>query len=95
VTNSVLHAHLGGDDAVLVELAFSDGRLAITVIDPGSDLVPHLLPVDPMPPHGFCLHLVNDLSTSWGVRRNPVPSRCGVSSPSGNPGPIQPTQPRP
>lgn len=72
VTNSVLHADLRTDDTVLVEIALGDDQLAITVTDPGSaDLVPRLLPPDPTRPHGFGLHLVNDISASWGVRRNP------------------------
>jgi anti-sigma regulatory factor (Ser/Thr protein kinase) len=71
VTNSVQHADLGTDDSVLVEIALGDDRLAITVTDPGSDVVPRLLPRDPMTPHGFGLHLVNDISTSWGVRSDP------------------------
>ena len=70
VTNSVMHAGLGADDTVLVEIALGDDRLAITVTDPGSDLVPRLVPRDPTRPHGFGLHLVNDISVSWGVCRN-------------------------
>ncbi len=71
VTNSVQHADLGANDTVLVEIALGDERLAIAVTDPGSDFVPRLLPRDPTRPHGFGLHLVNDISASWGVRRNP------------------------
>src|ERR1700692_2966885 len=71
VTNSVLHADLGADDMVQVEIVLGDDQLAITVTDPGSYLVPRLLPRDPTRPYGFGLHLVNDISTGWGVRRNP------------------------
>jgi two-component sensor histidine kinase len=68
VTNSVLHAELDADDTVLVELALDEDQLAITVTDPGSG-VPRLLRRDPGTSHGFGLRLVNDISTSWGVRR--------------------------
>jgi anti-sigma regulatory factor (Ser/Thr protein kinase) len=71
VGNSVLHAGLDADDIVLVELALGDDRLAITVSDPGSDLIPRLLPLDPTMPHGLGLHVVDDISSSWGTRRNP------------------------
>jgi anti-sigma regulatory factor (Ser/Thr protein kinase) len=71
VTNSVLHAELGADDIVLVEIALGKDRLGITVTDPGSDLVPRLLPLDPTRQGGFALRVVNDISSSWGVRRNP------------------------
>jgi anti-sigma regulatory factor (Ser/Thr protein kinase) len=71
VTNSVLHADLGAHDTVLVEIALGDDRLMITVTDPGSDFVPRLLPRDPTRPHGFGLHLVDDVAARWGVRRDP------------------------
>jgi anti-sigma regulatory factor (Ser/Thr protein kinase) len=71
VTNSVVHADLGADDTVLVEIAVGDDRLAITVTDPGSDFEPQLLPRDPTKAHGLGLYLVDDISASWGVRRNP------------------------
>jgi anti-sigma regulatory factor (Ser/Thr protein kinase) len=68
VTNSVVHADLGVEATVLVELAAADDRLTITVSDHGSDLLPRLLPWDPTTPHGLGLHLVDALSASWGVR---------------------------
>jgi anti-sigma regulatory factor (Ser/Thr protein kinase) len=71
VSNSVMHANLGADDTVLVEITVGDDRLAVTVTDPGSGLGPRLLPRDPVRPHGFGLHVVNDIAARWGVRRNP------------------------
>ena len=68
VTNSVVHAGLGSEDTVLVELAAAGDRLTITVTDHGSDLVPQLLPRDPSTPHGLGLHLVEALSDNWGFR---------------------------
>src|SRR6202035_4966212 len=62
VTKSVLHADLGPDETVLVEIALGADQLTITVTDPGSYLVPRLLPRDPARPSGFGLHLVNDIS---------------------------------
>ena len=79
VTNSVLHADLGADDTVLVEIALGDDQVTIAVTDPGSYLVPRLLPRDSTRPHGFGLRLVDDISTSWGSAAVPVPSRCGAS----------------
>jgi hypothetical protein len=40
------------------------------VTDPGSHHVPRLRPRDPTSPHGFGLHVVDEISSSWGVRRN-------------------------
>jgi two-component sensor histidine kinase len=71
VTNSLLHADLGVDDTVLVELALNEACLAITVTDPGSHGLPHLLPLDSGRPHGFGLRLLNDISSRWGVRLHP------------------------
>lgn len=70
VTNSVVHAALGADDTVLLEIAVND-RLAITVTDPGSESVPRVLARDATTPHGLGLYLVDRISASWGVRRNP------------------------
>jgi anti-sigma regulatory factor (Ser/Thr protein kinase) len=82
VTNSVLHAELDADAVVLVELDLGEDLLAIRVTDPGSDLVPRLLPLDPTSSHGFGLHVVDDISTSWelalgdfGPDRSQVPGR--------------------
>ena len=87
VTNSVLHADLDADDTVMVEIAVDDDRLAITVTDPGSALVPRLLPRDPTGPHGFGLHLVNDISAHWGVRRDPGTTQVWCELATGESGP--------
>jgi anti-sigma regulatory factor (Ser/Thr protein kinase) len=87
VTNSVQHADLGAEDTVLVELTLDVGRLAITVTDPGSDLVPRLLAPDPTTPRGFGLHLVDNVSTSWGVHRNPGALQVWCEFALGEPGP--------
>ncbi|HZO79913.1 MAG TPA: ATP-binding protein [Solirubrobacteraceae bacterium] len=85
VTNSVLHSELSADDTVLMEITVGDDRLAITVTDPGSDSVPRILPRDPARSHGFGLLLVDDISVSWGVRRNPGATQvwCELSLPQG------------
>lgn len=70
MTNSVVQADLGAEDTVLVDVAVSDDRLAITVADPGSNGRPRLLARDPMAAHGLGLHLVGDISASWGARSN-------------------------
>jgi anti-sigma regulatory factor (Ser/Thr protein kinase) len=71
VTNSVVHAKLGEEDTVLVEVTVLNDRLAITVTDPGSDLTPRLLPLDVAKANGLGLQLVDRLCLSWGVHRNP------------------------
>jgi anti-sigma regulatory factor (Ser/Thr protein kinase) len=83
VTNSVLHSDLSADGTVLIEITVGDDRLAITVTDPGSDSVPRILPRDPARSHGFGLLLVDDVSVSWGVRRNPGATQvwCELSLP--------------
>jgi anti-sigma regulatory factor (Ser/Thr protein kinase) len=70
VSNSVRYADLGADDTVLVEVALGDDQTAITVTDPGSDSMPHLLPWDLARPDGLGLRLVDRVSISWGVRRS-------------------------
>jgi anti-sigma regulatory factor (Ser/Thr protein kinase) len=90
VTNSVMHADLGADDTLLVEMAVGDDRLAITVTDPGSHLVPRLSPRDALTPHGFGLHLVNDISASWGVRRRAGGTQVWCELELGEPGPTRP-----
>jgi anti-sigma regulatory factor (Ser/Thr protein kinase) len=70
VTNSVLHAHVGVDQVVAVELTTVAERLRIVVSDAGAKLEPRLLPVDPTTPHGFGLRLVDEMSSAWGVVRD-------------------------
>jgi anti-sigma regulatory factor (Ser/Thr protein kinase) len=86
VANSVLHANVGEDDSLLVELAVTDGRLAIAVTDPGSDQTPRLLPRDPTKPKGLGLHLVDRISASWGVSRHPGATRVWCELALGEPG---------
>jgi anti-sigma regulatory factor (Ser/Thr protein kinase) len=80
VTNSVVHANLGEEDTVLVEVTILDDRLAITVTNPGSDLTPRLLPLDLTKANGLGLHLVDRVCLSWGVHRNPSATKvwCDV-----------------
>jgi anti-sigma regulatory factor (Ser/Thr protein kinase) len=69
VTNSVLHAEVGADRAILLELTALGDRLRIAVIDPGSHLEPRILPANPDVPGGFGLRLVHHMSSAWGVIR--------------------------
>jgi anti-sigma regulatory factor (Ser/Thr protein kinase) len=91
VTNSVLHADLSADDTVLIEITVSDDRLAITVTDPGSDSLPRVLSRDPTRSHGFGLLLVDDISVSWGVRRNPGATQVWCELALGDPDPSGPS----
>ncbi len=67
VTNSVLHAHVGADQTLTVELRTLDDRLRIAVIDQGSELKPRMVPADSQKSGGFGLFLVDTLAAAWGV----------------------------
>ncbi len=69
VTNSVIHAQVGTDRAILLELTALGDHLRIAVIDPGSQLEPRIRPTDPDVPGGFGLRLVHHMSSAWGVVR--------------------------
>lgn len=69
VANSVLHAHVDGDAALVLELTMLDDRLRIAVIDGGSALTPRLRAPDVDRPGGIGLRLVDELSAAWGVER--------------------------
>ena len=71
VTNSVVHANVGPNAALTVELVTLDDRLRIAVIDPGSRLRPCILPPDPETPGGLGLLLIDRLCEAWGVRQDP------------------------
>jgi len=70
VTNSVMHAHVGADQAILLELTALGDHLRIAVVDPGSPLEPRILPADPDRPGGCGLRIVHHMSSAWGVVRN-------------------------
>ena len=76
VTNSVLHADVGIDRAVSLEVALLGDNLRIAVSDPGSLRKPRLLPVDPAVPGGKGLQLVDRLCSAWGVTRDAVGTTC-------------------
>jgi anti-sigma regulatory factor (Ser/Thr protein kinase) len=67
VTNSVVHANVGPHRAVTVDVTTLDDRLQIAVTDPGSNLRPGVLPLDPETPGGVGLLLVDELCETWGV----------------------------
>lgn len=75
VTNSVIHARMGPYDSIDVDVALSDGRLRLTVVDDGGECVPHLVDPDPSRPGGKGLLVVERLSAAWGVERK----RSGVT----------------
>jgi anti-sigma regulatory factor (Ser/Thr protein kinase) len=72
VTNSVLHADVGPRGTLIVQLITLDDRLRISVIDPGSRLVPRLLPRDHERVGGAGLLIVDELSEAWGVARDGI-----------------------
>jgi anti-sigma regulatory factor (Ser/Thr protein kinase) len=69
VTNSVIHANVGHDQALCLQLTPLGDRLRIAVTDPGSELEPGLLPHDPAAPGGFGLRVVDQVSSAWGIVR--------------------------
>ena len=71
VTNSVVHANVGTDDLLMLEVTALGDHLRIAVIDPGSELEPRIRRGDPEMPGGFGLCLVERLSSAWGVERGP------------------------
>jgi anti-sigma regulatory factor (Ser/Thr protein kinase) len=70
VTNSLVHAGLGGEDSIVVRVARGAGTLRLEVRNPG--VVGEIASDggDRARGRGFGLELVTLLSTSWGVRRD-------------------------
>jgi len=67
VTNAVLHANMGPEDELELDVEISDDTLRVAVTDLGSGF-------DPMTPSpgdesGFGLYIVDRLSDRWGVER--------------------------
>jgi anti-sigma regulatory factor (Ser/Thr protein kinase) len=69
VTNSVRHADAPDDDIVDVELAVSPDGVRVEVGDGGSGFDATPRPTDHDDASGWGLHLVEELSSRWGVRR--------------------------
>ena len=77
VTNSVLHAHVGIDEVLGLEVAVLGDHLRISVIDSGSELEPRIRARDPEAlSGGYGLRLVDTLSSAWGVARGPAGTTC-------------------
>jgi anti-sigma regulatory factor (Ser/Thr protein kinase) len=70
VTNSVRHAHVG-TGMIDVEVSLLPSRLRLTVSDPGGESVPHVVGRDLDHGGGLGLFLVEALTSSWGVSREP------------------------
>jgi anti-sigma regulatory factor (Ser/Thr protein kinase) len=69
VTNSIGHADLSGDSSLRIAVQLSRGALRVEVRDPGSAGVIAPRQADRVNGGGFGLHLVELLSTRWGVNR--------------------------
>jgi anti-sigma regulatory factor (Ser/Thr protein kinase) len=76
VTNSVIHANVGIDQSLCLELTSFEDHLRIAVTDPGSQLEPHLRPADPAALGGLGLRLVDQLCSVWGVTRDAAGITC-------------------
>ena len=70
VTNSVVHANVGADQALCLQLTPRGDHLRIAVTDPGSELEPRLRPRDPDTPGGNGLRVVRMMASAWGVVRD-------------------------
>jgi anti-sigma regulatory factor (Ser/Thr protein kinase) len=68
VTNAVLHADMGPDDELELDVEISDATLNVAVTDLGSGFEP--LPPTPGDESGFGLYIVDRLSDRWGVDRD-------------------------
>lgn len=69
ITNAVLHARVGESERIELRVAPAEGRLRVTVTDPGADSVPTVQALDPTVPGGMGLFLVEQISQAWGVER--------------------------
>jgi anti-sigma regulatory factor (Ser/Thr protein kinase) len=69
VTNSVGHAGLSADSSLWIAVQLNRGALRVEVRDPGSPGVIAPGQADRVNGGGFGLHLVELLSTRWGVNR--------------------------
>jgi len=67
VTNAVLHANMGPDDELELDVEISDDALHVAVIDLGSGFDPAI--PTPGDESGFGLYIVDRLSDRWGVER--------------------------
>lgn len=72
VSNSVVHANVGPDQELTVQLTLLDDRLRIVVIDRGSNARPRMLPRAPETPGGLGLVVVDELCETWGVGHDGV-----------------------
>lgn len=68
VTNAVLHAEIGPDDELRLDVVVGDDLLRVTVTDTGRGFAPE----EPSPgdESGWGLFIVDRLSHRWGVDRN-------------------------
>jgi anti-sigma regulatory factor (Ser/Thr protein kinase) len=69
VTNSIGHAHLSADSPLRIAVQLNRGALRVEVRDPGCPGVIAPRQADRVNGGGFGLHLVELLSTRWGVNR--------------------------
>jgi two-component sensor histidine kinase len=67
ITNSVLHAGVGSDQFLTVDVEMMADRLRITVTNPGAEHRPRLRGRDPATPGGFGLRLLEEICAAWGV----------------------------
>jgi two-component sensor histidine kinase len=95
VTNSVLHAQVGSDQLLTVEVEMMADRLRITVSNPGAEPEPRLRPLDPAVPGGLGLRLLEKMCVAWGVVHEPIDTtavRCDLPltpTPASAPRPAQ------
>ena len=69
VTNSVVHANVGSDETLRLELLTLADRVRITVVDRGSPREPRLRRLAGEQREHFGLLLVEELADAWGFAR--------------------------
>ncbi len=70
VTNSLRHADLGPDDAIVLAVAVDDAAIRVEVSDQGKGFEYDSTAMDPSDVNGWGLYLVDTLSDRWGVDRD-------------------------
>jgi anti-sigma regulatory factor (Ser/Thr protein kinase) len=73
VTNAVLHAEIGPDDELCLDVRIDDDRLRVTVVDSGHGFEPAQPSAGDA--SGWGLFIVDRLSHRWGVEREPDATR--------------------
>ena len=73
VTNCVKHARVGPEESIMLHVEIREDDVRVSVVDEGPGFEPPSTPVSEAAAEagsGWCLFLVDQLATSWGVERH-------------------------